>query len=39
LDGLDINNLSNMAPELLEFEEDDDNHVEVNTSPTQSGGI
>lgn len=36
LDGLDINNLNNMASELLEFEEDDDNHGGVNTP---SGGL
>ncbi len=39
LNTLDISNLNNMASELLEFEEDDDNHGDMNTPLTPTGGF
>jgi hypothetical protein len=39
LNSLDISNLNNMASELLEFEEDDDNHGDMNTPLTPTGGF
>ena len=39
LNSLDISNLNNMASELLEFEEDDDNHGDANAPLTPTGGF
>ncbi len=39
LNSLDISNLNNIASELLEFEEDDDNHGDANTSLTPTCGF